>query len=104
MKSHDESSEGPQRTVDTRSNRPPSRNGSGVRVGEGHTTKAVVLGSVGAWGPRSCPYLLGADCPLVEALQGGLRFRKRINLAFHVLAILMGVVLSVVAVRYFYYN
>lgn len=85
--------------MDTTRTKPPARNGSGLRPGQVVQGPAKVVGALGSRAPSICPYRLGAACPLVEVVQGNLNERVSKRRRANYIAISLGLILSIVAIK-----
>ena len=61
-----------------------------------------MVGAMGSRTPGVCPYRLGASCPLVEAVKEQLKRHRALRMRANYMAISLGLILSIVAVRLVY--
>lgn len=85
--------------MDPTRDKPPARNGARLRQGHLVQGAAKMVGAMGPRAPGVCPYRLGAACPLVEVVQGKLKEQSSKRRRATYIAISLGIVLSILAVR-----
>lgn len=82
--------------------KPPARNGAGLRQSYLVQGSTEMVGAMGPRAPGVCPYRLGTSCPLVEVAKGKLKRHEALRRRANYMAISLGLILSVVAVRLVY--
>ena len=88
--------------MDTTGIRVITHNGKGLRSQPVVEATDEVVDCVAPRTPSGCPYGLGANCPLVEIAKGRI-WALRIQTAItHVMAIALGTVMAVMAIKVFY--